>query len=135
MIPDGAGSTVTTQWSSPVPLFAVIVAVPSPLAVTVPSADTVATFLSDVLYVTSPSSYAPKLAVSFSVIPVPSCIVFLFRCSSVGFDITVTFTVCDSPLYGLKVNVVSPFFRPFTFPARSTVATLVSAMLNVPKPR
>ena len=101
-------------------------AVPFLIAVTVPSGFMIATvFLLDFRLGSTPDD---TLAINFSLCPRYKVIFFLFKVT-VGC-LTLTLQLALLPL-AVTVMVVSPGFKPSTFPWSSTVATLFRLLFQV----
>ena len=130
------GKTVTSHVASNLPILAVIVVVPSDLAVTVPASLTVAIFSSFDVHVTVVSSVVLLgLIVSFNV----SEFLFLISrfCGAISIDVictgsvTVILHVAFCPFAAFAVIVAVPFETPSTKPLASTLATPALSLLNV----
>ena len=130
--------TVTVQLAVfPFSLVAVIMAVPALLAVTVPLASTIATSLLLLLQLTfllsvvfSGSTVAVRAVVS----PSGSVALLLSRHTSVigiSFFSTVTVQLAVFPFSVVAVITAVPALLAITVPLASTVATLVSLLLQV----
>ena len=110
---------------------AVILTVPSFTPFTTPLLDTVATFLFELFHATAlndPFLGAVTLAFNFSVEPIPTTVLFLFKVTFLTAFFT-TLMVIDFffLLFFLEITVtfVAPTFLPFTTPFFDTVATLL----------
>lgn len=116
------------------PAVAVMVAVPSPMAVTIPSGDTVATASSEDVHVASPAPSGRTVAVSCMVSPL---LVKVAVAGDISTDCTSWVTVTSHvPLFPLTVavTVVVPLLIPVTVPSDDTVAIASSDEVHVISP-
>ena len=121
------GFTVTTHCTDIPPAVAVIVAVPTPFAVTVPL-DTVATEVLELLHVTvlSVAFVGATVAVRVSEVPFTRLKVVLFKVTPVTatlLTVTVQVAVTPLPSWAVAVIVAVPALTPVTTPLELTVAT------------
>lgn len=116
------------------PTVAVMVAVPSPMAVTMPSGDTVATASSEDVHEASPAPSGRTVAVSCMVSPL---LVKVAVAGDISTDCTSWVTVTSHvPLFPLTVavTVAVPLLIPVTVPSDDTVAIASSDEVHVISP-
>lgn len=126
--------TVIVQVAVFSPAVAVMVAVPSPMAVTIPSCDTVATASSEDVHEASPAPSGRTVAVSCMVSPL---LVKVAVAGDISTDCTSWVTVTSHvPLFPLTVavTVAVPLLIPVTVPSDDTVAIASSDEVHVISP-
>jgi hypothetical protein len=129
-----ATETVHEAVLAPSAVFTVIVAVPAPIAVTLPALLTVATLVLELVQVTFlfVALEGVTVAVNVSELPITKVIVFLDKVMPVTGTVTVTVHAAVlEPSAVLTVMAAVPAPIAVTLPVLSTVATLVLELVQV----